>query len=299
MTKQSAVDNAPVPFDQREGWIWMDGKIVPWKEATVHVLNHGLHYASSVFEGMRVYNGKIFKLTEHSERLIRSGKLLGFDVPYTVEELNKASEEIVKKQGIEDGYVRPVAWRGSEQMAILTTLTSVHVAIACWQWPAYYTDESKRKGAKLTWAEWKRPSPETAPTEAKAAGLYMIGTMSKNTAFHKGFQEAMMLDWRGFVAETTSSNVFFVKDGEVHTPAPEGFLNGITRQTVIQLARDAGMVVHERQIKPEELESMQEAFMTGSAAEITPIGSLDDIHFEVGPVTEALMAAYKKETGAS
>lgn len=297
--KLCPVDNSPIPFDKRDGWIWMDGKIVPWKEATIHVLNHGLHYASSVFEGLRVYNGKIFKLQEHSERLIRSGKLLGFDVPYTAEELNEATKLIVEKQGIVDGYVRPVAWRGSEQMAILTTLTSVHVAIATWQWPAYYTDESKRKGAKLTWAEWKRPSPETIPTEAKAAGLYMTGTLSKNAAFAKGFQEAMMLDWRGFVAETTSSNVFFVRDGELHTPAPEGFLNGITRQTVIQLAKDAGITVHERHIKPEELEGMSEAFMTGSAAELTPIGSLDDLSFEVGSVTETLMEAYKKITGAS
>lgn len=285
---------APTPFDQRDGHIWFDGKIVPWKEAKIHVLNHGLHYGSCVFEGERVYNGKVFKLTEHSQRLHKSAEILGFKIPFTVEELDDATREIVKIQGIKDGYVRPVAWRGSEQMAILTNLTKTHVAIACWTWPAYYTDEAKLKGAKLTWAEWRRPDPRTAPTQAKAAGLYMISTMSKNKASADGFAEALMLDYRGLIAETTSSNFFLVINGEIHTPTPDCFLDGITRRTVMDLAKKAGIKVIERQIKPEELESAQEAFMTGTAAEVTPVASVGEYNFEVGPVCRQLMADYEK-----
>jgi branched-chain amino acid aminotransferase len=283
----------PIPFDQREGFIWYNGRMVPWKDAKVHVLNHGLHYGSCVFEGVRVYEGNIFKADEHSQRLRRSAEILGFTVPFSVAELNKASEEVVKRQGIKNGYIRPVAWRGSEQMAILTTLSSTHVAIAAWEWPAYYTDEAKRKGAKLTWAKWKRPHPETAPTASKAAGLYMIGTMSKNEAFKKGYAEALMLDWRGYVAETTSSNFFLIMNGELHTPIPDCFLNGITRQTVMELARKRGIKVVERRILPAELKDAQEAFMTGTAAEVTPVASVGDYEFTVGKTTLQLMEDYE------
>ncbi|MCB2081291.1 MAG: branched-chain amino acid aminotransferase [Hyphomicrobiales bacterium] len=285
----------PVPFDDRDGYIWFDGKIVPWREATIHVLNHGLHYGSCVFEGERVYHGKVFKLNEHTERLHRSANLLGFALPFSVEALNRATEEIVQKQNIVDGYVRPVAWRGSEQMAILTTHSRIHVAIACWTWPAYYTDEAKRKGAKLTIEKhWKRPAPDTAPTASKAAGLYMIGTITKNQAHAGGFQEALMTDWRGYIAETTSSNFFLVIGGELHTPIPDCFLDGITRRTVMELARKRGIKVVERHITLDELSTAQEAFMTGTAAEVTPVGSIDALTFTVGPVTTALMDDYAK-----
>ncbi len=286
---------AIVPFDNRDGFIWFDGNIVPWREATIHVLNHGLHYGSCVFEGERVYEGKIFKLREHTERLHRSAHILGFEIPFSAEALDKATQAIVKKQAIVNGYVRPVAWRGSEQMAILTTHSKIHAAIACWTWPAYYTDEAKRKGAKLTIEKyWKRPAPDTAPTQSKAAGLYMIGTLVKNQAFQNDFQEALMLDWRGYVAETTSSNFFLVMDGELHTAIPEGFLDGITRRTVMDLARKRGIKVVERHIEPAELNAAQEAFMTGTAAEITPVASIDDITYAVGPITLALMEDFDK-----
>jgi branched-chain amino acid aminotransferase len=283
----------PIPFDQRDGYIWQDGRLVPWKDAKIHVLNHGLHYGSCVFEGIRVYEGKAFKLTEHSERLRRSAEVLGFHVPYSVDDLNRATDEVVKKQNITNGYVRPVAWRGSEQMAILTTLSSTHVAIAAWEWPAYYTDEAKRKGARLTWAKWKRPHPETAPTASKAAGLYMVGTLSKNEAYKQGYAEALMLDWRGYVAETTSSNFFLVINKEVHTAIPDCFLDGITRRTVMDLAKKRGLKVVERRIRPEELADAQEAFMTGTAAEVTPVASVAEHNFTVGPVTLQLMEDYE------
>lgn len=284
-----------IPFDQRDGYIWYNGKQVPWKDAKVHVLNHGLHYASCVFEGVRVYNGKAFKLTEHNERLIKSAKILGFKVPYSVKELNDATNAIVKTQGIENGYIRPVAWRGSEQMAILPTVkTKTHVAIATWAWPAYYTEEAKMKGAKLTFAKWKRPHPETAPTASKAAGLYMTGTLSKMAAHEKGFAEALMLDWRGYVTETTSSNFFLVINGELHTAIPDCFLDGITRRTVMDLARKRGIKVVERRILPNELAAAQEAFMTGTAAEITPVASVDQYQFTVGTITKQLMQDYEK-----
>lgn len=287
--------NTPIPFDDRDGFIWFDGQIIPWREAKIHVLNHGLHYGSCVFEGERVYEGKVFKLREHTERWRRSANILGFEIPFSAEELDSATNTIVKKQNIVNGYVRPLAWRGSEQMAILTTLSKIHAAIACWTWPAYYTDEAKRKGAKLTIEKhWKRPSPDTAPTQSKAAGLYMIGTLVKNQSFQKGFQEALMYDWRGYVAETTSSNFFLVIKGELHTAIPEGFLDGITRRTAMDLARKRGIKVVERHIEPAELKTAQEAFMTGTAAEITPVASIDDINYTVGPVTLALMADFDR-----
>ena len=287
-----------IPFDKREGFIWYNGRIIDWREAKVHVLNHGLHYASSVFEGERVYGGEIFKITEHSERLRNSAKILGFEVPYTAQELDSAKRDIVAKQGIADGYVRPIAWRGSEQMAILTTLSKTHTAIACWKWPAYYTDEAKRKGARLTLLDqWRKPAPDTAPTGAKAAGLYMIGTLTKNEAHRRGFAESLMLDWRGYVAETTSSNFFLVINGEIHTPIADCFLDGITRRTVMDLARKRGIKVVERRITPNELGSAQEAFMTGTAAEVTPVASIDDVNYVVGDVCNALMGDYRGLVG--
>jgi len=282
------------PFDDRDGFIWMDGKFVPWREAKIHVLNHGLHYASCVFEGERIYNGKIFKLTEHSERLRKSAELLGFSIPYSVEELDKATKETVVKQGVTDGYVRPVAWRGSEKMAISSQVSKIHVAIASWPWPPYYSDEARNKGLKLAIADWRRPSPDTAPTASKAAGLYMICTMSKHKAEAAGFNDALMLDYRGLVAEATGANIFFVIDGKLHTPTPDCFLNGITRLTVIDLAKKRGVEVIERHIKPEEMANASEAFLTGTAAELTPIGSIDKYHFTIGNITKQLLEDYNK-----
>jgi len=280
------------PFDDRDGFIWMNGKFVPWREAKIHVLNHGLHYASCVFEGERVYNGKVFKLTEHSERLRKSAELLGFTVPYSVEELDNATREVVAKQGVKDGYVRPFSWRGSEKMAISSQTSRIHTAIAAWPWPPYYSDDARMKGLKLSIADWRRPSPETAPTASKAAGLYMICTMSKHKAEAAGFNDALMLDYRGFIAEATGANIFIVMDGKLHTPTPDCFLNGITRLTVINLAKKRGIEVVERHIKPEELANGSEAFLTGTAAELTPIGSIEKYNFEIGVVTKQLLEDY-------
>lgn len=284
------------PFDDRDGFIWFNGKIVPWREAKVHVLNHGLHYASSVFEGERVYNGNVFKLTEHSERLKKSAELIGFTVPYSVEELDEATKHIVEVQGIKDGYVRPVAWRGSEKMAISAQQNTIHVAIATWSWPPYYGDKAG-EGIKMIVSDWKRPAPDTAPCASKAAGLYMICTMSKHKAEAAGYHDAMMLDYRGLVAEGSSANHFLVINGELHTPIADCFLDGITRRTIIDLAREQGIKVVERHIKPEEWADAQEAFLTGTAAEITPIALIDhgsiSYTFEVGPVFTALKEAYQ------
>ena len=268
-----------IPFDQREGFIWHDGNFVKWNEAKVHVLNHGLHYASCVFEGERIYNGKIFKCNEHSIRLHASANMSGFDIPFSVEELNAAKKEAAFKQNITDGYMRAFSWRGSEKMAISAQENKIHVAIACWPWPPYYSEEARRAGLKLKFARYKRPSPETAPTSSKAAGLYMICTISKHEAEREGYNDALMLDYRGFLAEATGANLFLVmKNGELHTPLPDCFLNGITRQTVIDLARKRGIKTVERHIKPEEFSDAIDAFLTGSAAEITRIGSIEDKH---------------------
>ncbi len=268
-----------IPFDQREGFIWHDGNFVKWNEAKVHVLNHGLHYASCVFEGERIYNGKIFKCNEHSIRLHASANMIGFDIPFSVEELNAAKKEAAFKQNITDGYMRAFSWRGSEKMAISAQENKIHVAIACWPWPPYYSEEARRAGLKLKFARYKRPSPETAPTSSKAAGLYMICTISKHEAEREGYNDALMLDYRGFLAEATGANLFLVmKNGELHTPLPDCFLNGITRQTVIDLARKRGIKTVERHIKPEEFSDAIDAFLTGSAAEITRIGSIEDKH---------------------
>ncbi len=283
---------ALLPFDDRDGWIWFDGKMVPWREAKVHVLTHGLHYGSCVFEGERAYGGKIFKSREHSERLHQSAALLNFKIPYSVDEIEKAKQDVLKKQNITNGYFRPVAWRGSEMMAISAQQTKIHVAIAAWEWPSYFSREAKERGLKLGLAKWARPAPNTAPTASKAAGLYMICTMSKHAAEADGFDDALMLDYRGFIAEATGANLFFIIDGKVHTPKPDCFLDGITRRTVMDLARKNGFEVIERHIKPEELKDVSETFLTGTAAEVTPIGRIGEQVFTVGPVTKKLMAAY-------
>ena len=281
-----------IPFDDRDGVIWYDGKLVPWRDAKVHVLNHGLHYGSCVFEGERVYDSQVFKLTEHSNRLRVSAELLGFTVPYSVEELDKATKEVVAAQKVVDGYVRPFAWRGSEKMAISAQHNKIHVAIATWPWPPYYSDESRKAGLRLTFADWKRPSPESAPTASKAAGLYMICTISKHKAESAGFQDALMLDYRGYIAEATGANIFLVMGDELHTPLPDCFLDGITRKTIIDLAKKRGITVVERHIKPEELANASEVFLTGTAAEITPVGEIGQYKFQLGGMTRHLTDDY-------
>ncbi len=282
------------PFDDRDGLIWFDGKAVDWRDAKIHVLSHGLHYASVVFEGERAYSGKIFKLHEHTLRLFKSAELLGMTIPYSVAEIDKASEEMVKASGFANAYVRPVAWRGTEMMAVSAQATKIHVSIAVWEWPSYFTPEARLRGLRLTRALYKRPSPETEPVHAKASGLYMICTLSKHAAEAKGYDDALMLDYRGQLAESTGANIFLVQNGEIHTPTPDCFLNGITRQTVIDLARKRGIKVTERAIMPEELAKSQEMFLTGTAAEVTPVSEVDEYKFTVGPVTRALMEDYDK-----
>lgn len=283
---------AIIPFDDRDGFIWWNGALKPWRDANLHVLSHGLHYGSCVFEGERVYNGKVFKLTEHSARLIESGKVLGFDVPYTVEELDAATMEAVKANNITDGYVRPVAWRGSEMMGVAAQATKINVAIACWPWPSYFSPEARLKGIRLKISPWKRPAPDTAPTKSKAAGLYMICTLSKMAAERNGFADAMMLDWRGYVAEATGANVFFVRDGVLHTPSVEHILDGITRQTVIEIARGKGIEVIVRDIRPEELSTFSECFLTGTAAEVTPVRQIGEHSFTPAALSLGLMEDY-------
>lgn len=280
------------PFHDRDGFIWFDGQLVPHRDAKVHVLTHAMHYGSSVFEGQRAYNGKIFKLEEHTIRLRASANLLGFDLPYTNEEINNACYELMKANGFTDCYLRPVAWRGSEQMGISAQKTKIHVAIAAWEWPSYYSMEERLKGLKLDIARYRRPAPYTAPSAAKAAGLYMICTVAKHAAEDKGCADAMMMDYRGRVAEATSANIFFVQNGEIHTPDPDCFLNGITRQTVIELAEKAGIPVHVRAIWPEELADFDECFLTGTAAEVSPVAEIGPWKFTPGEVCKRLMADY-------
>ncbi|WP_293940383.1 branched-chain amino acid aminotransferase [Sphingomonas sp.] len=280
-------------FDDRDGWIWFDGKLVPWREANVHVLTHALHYASSVFEGQRAYNGTIFKLDEHSQRLRNSAELLGFTLPWSVEQIGAACNEVLASNGLTDAYVRPVAWRGSEQMGVSAQRTKPHLAIAAWEWGKYFDPSLAARGIKLDIAEWRRPAPYTAPTSAKAAGLYMICTLSKHRAEDRGFHDALMFDWRGQVAEATGANAFFIRDGAIHTPTPDCFLDGITRRTVIDLARNRGVEVIERAIWPEELESFEQMFLTGSAAEVTFVGSAGPWNFEVGDLSRQLALDYE------
>ena len=285
-------------FDDRDGLIWYDGKMVPWREANLHVLSHALHYASSVFEGERAYGGTIFKLREHTERLFMSAETLGFEIPYTVEEIDAACIEACKVNDIVDGYVRPVAWRGSEMMGVSAQETKIHVAIATWPWPSYFSPEARMKGIRLKTSEWKRPSPETEPVHAKAAGLYMICTLSKHKVEKEGYDDALMLDWRGQIAESTGANIFLVMgDGKLHTPTPDCFLDGITRRTVIGLARDRGIEVIERAIMPDELADASEVFLTGTAAEVTPVGEIDEHTFNPGNITQTLMEDYEKLVG--
>jgi branched-chain amino acid aminotransferase len=279
-------------YDDRDGWIWLDGKLVPWREANVHVLTHALHYASSVFEGQRAYRGEIFKLTEHSTRLRHSAELLGFEIPWSVEQIDEACREVLRANQLEDAYMRPVAWRGSEQMGVSAQRTRIHLAIAAWEWGAYFGDEAAQKGVRLDISAWRRPAPYTAPTSSKAAGLYMICTLSRHDAQAKGFDDALMFDWRGQIAEATGANAFFVRNGSLHTPTPDCFLDGITRRTVIDLARRRGVEVIERAIWPEELEGFEQFFLTGSAAEVTPVASAGPWSFEVGELTLQLRRDY-------
>ena len=281
-----------VNFDEQDGDIWYNGKLVPWKDTKLHVLSHGLHYASCVFEGERVYNGEVFKLREHTQRLIQSGKELGFDIPYSLEELEQATRDTVAAQGYPDAYVRPVAWRGSEMMGVSAQETSINVAIAVWEWPSYFSPEARMHGIRLKTSKWRRPDPQTAPVHAKAAGLYMICTLSKHEAEADGWDDALMLDWRGQVAESTGANIFLVQDGKIHTPTPDCFLDGITRRTVIELAKSHDIDVVERVIMPEEFEKTDEVFVTGTAAEVTPVGQVDDYNFQVGSVSRTLMEDY-------
>lgn len=286
---------ASVPFDQLDGYIWMNGEFVKWGDAKVHVLTHGLHYASAVFEGERAYGGEIFKLTEHTERLHESARILGFTIPYSVAEIEDASRELLKKQGFTDAYVRPIAWRGSDSMGVSAQANRINVAIAIWQWPSYFDPEQRLKGIRLDIAEYCRPDPRTAPSKSKAAGLYMICTLSKHAAEAKGYADAMMLDWRGQVAEATGANIFFVKEGKLLTPTPDCFLDGITRRTVIGLAKRRGIEVIERAIMPEELEGFEEAFLCGTAAEVTPVAEIGKYTFTPGQITKTLMDDYTAE----
>ena len=281
-----------LPFDDRDGRIWFDGEMVPWRDAKVHVLSHGLHYASCVFEGERVYGGHIFRMTEHHERLHESARVLGFEIPYSVAEIDAASREVLEANGIVEGYVRPVAWRGSEMMGVSAQHNTIHLAVAAWEWPAYFAPEARLKGIRMTQSQWRRPAPDTAPTKSKAAGLYMICTLSKHAAEAKGYNDALMLDHRGRVAEATGANIFLVQDGVLHTPDPDCFLDGITRQTVIALARERGYEVVERAIMPEELARTQEVFLTGTAVEVTPVSEIDEYRFTPGEITRDLLTAY-------
>ena len=284
-----------LPFDDRDGTIWFDGQLIPWRDAKLHVLSHGLHYASAVFEGERVYEGRIFKSTEHSARLVRSAELMDFKIPYSVEEIDRFKMETVAANGIVDGYVRPIAWRGSEMMGVSAQHNKIHLAIATWVWPSYFAPELRQKGIRLAISDWRRPAPNTAPTAAKAAGLYMICTLSKHKAERDGFQDALMLDYRGQVAEATGANIFFAFGDELHTPTPDCFLDGITRRTVIELARRRGIPVHERAIMPEELDGFEQAFLCGTAAEVTPVAEIGQWRFTVGDITRTLMNDYTAE----
>ena len=279
-------------FDQRDGSIWMNGALIPWRDARVHVLTHGLHYSSSVFEGERAYAGAIFKLREHTERLVYSAKELGFEIPYTVDEIDAACVETLEANGLADGYLRPVAWRGSEMMGVSAQNNHINLAIAAWEWPSYFDPEERLKGIRLDMAEYRRPSPETAPCHAKAAGLYMICTLSKHAAESKGYADALMLDWRGRVAEATGANVFFVNNNVLHTPEPDCFLDGITRRTVIELARARGLEIVERAIMPDEMENFSECFITGTAAEVTPVSEIGPYKFTPSDISINLLNDY-------
>ena len=277
-------------FDKRDGFIWFDGALVAWEDAHLHVLSHGLHYASCVFEGERAYGGEVFHLRDHCLRLLRSAELLGFEIPYDVGSLENATRDILRAQNLRDAYVRPVAWRGSEMMGVSAQKTRIHLSIAAWEWPSYFS--SANKGIRLDISDWRRPDPRTAPCHSKAAGLYMICTLAKHAAEAKGYEDALMLDWRGFVAEATGANIFFVREGVLHTPIADCFLSGITRRTAIEIAHSHKIEVIERIIKPEELEDFEECFITGTAAEITAVREIGPYHFSVGEITRQLQSDY-------
>jgi branched-chain amino acid aminotransferase len=283
---------ATQPYDQRDGYIWMNGELISWRDARVHMLTHALHYGSAVFEGERVYDGEIFKLTEHSQRLHESAKGLDFEIPYSVAEIDQASRDVVRANRLVDGYVRPLAWRGSEQMGVAAQATKINLAIAAWDWGSYFDPAARTKGLRLTIGHYRRPDPRTAPAKSKAAGLYMICTIEKHRAEKEGYADALMLDWRGHVAEATGANIFFVKDGVLHTPLPDCFLDGITRRTVIGLAKQRGWKVVERAIMPEEMADFSECFITGTAAEVTPVSEIGPYRFTIGDITRALMDDY-------
>jgi len=289
---------AIIPFDDRDGTIWFDGRLVPWRDAKIHVLTHALHYASCVFEGERVYGGKVFHLDEHSERLINSAKLLGFELPISLAAINDATNAVVKANNIVDGYVRPLAWRGAEQMGVSAQATKIHMAIATWEWPAYFTPEARLKGIRMTISKWARPAPNTAPTASKAAGLYMICTLSKHAAEAEGYEDALMLDWRGRIAEATGANIFLAINGELHTPTPDCFLDGITRRAVMGLARARQIKVVERAIMPDELGKAQEVFLTGTAAEVTPVREIGPYKFTPGRICKQMVEDFERATRA-
>jgi len=280
-----------LPFDDRDGWIWLDGSLVLWRDARLHVLSHGLHYASAVFEGERAYRGNIFRLRDHTRRLLNSARLLMFEIPYMEQEIDDACRQVLAANKLTNAYVRPIAWRGTEQLAVSPSGTTIHAAIAAWEWPSYFEGE-RMDGIRMTEGKWRRPSPETAPTDAKATGLYMIGSLSKLQAEQQGYADALMLDWRGFIAEATGANIFLVFDGELHTPHCEGFLDGLTRQSVISLAKRAQMKVVERHIQPAELADASEVLVTGTAAEVTAVREIGPHRFTPGRITETLMKAF-------
>ena len=283
---------AGVPFDQMTGKIWLNGAFVDWADAKIHVLTHGLHYASCVFEGERAYGGEIFKLREHTERLFNSARLLDFTIPYSLDEIDAVCRELLVLNGLSDAYVRPVAWRGSEMMGVSAQTNRINAAVAVWNWPSYFSPEERLKGIRLDISEWRRPDPRTIPAKSKAAGLYMICTLSKHAAERKGYADALMFDWHGLVAEATGANIFFIKDGKIHTPTPDCFLDGITRRTVIGLARARGIEIIERAIQPEEMANFAECFLTGTAAEVTPVSEIGPYTFAVGKITKTLMDDY-------
>ncbi len=281
-----------VPYHDRDGFIWYDGNLVPWREATLHVLTHGLHYASAVFEGERAYGGQIFKLREHTDRLLASAKMLDFEIPYTAEQIDAACNAVMKANNLVDGYVRPIAWRGSEQMGVSAQLNKIHLAVAAWDWGSYFDPKERLRGIRVALAQYRRPDPATIPAKAKATGLYMICTIEKHRAERAGYADALMLDWRGHVAECTGANIFFVKDGALHTPTPDCFLDGITRRTVMELAKRRSIQVHERTVLPEELPSFTECFIVGTAAEVTPVREIGPYNYQPGRISETLLNDY-------
>lgn len=281
-----------IPYHDRDGQIWVDGELVPWRDAKVHILTHALHYASSVFEGERAYGGEIFKLTEHSQRLVDSAKILDFEIPYSLAQIDQACRDVIAANKLSDCYVRPIAWRGSEQMGVSAQQSKIHLAIAAWNWGSYFPIEQRLKGIRITNAVYRRPDPACAPCRAKAAGLYMICTIEKHRAERAGYSDALMLDYRGWVAECTGANIFFIKDGAIHTPTPDCFLDGITRRTVISLAKARGIEVIERVIMPEELSLFTECFITGTAAEVTPVSEIGEHRYTPGVITQALLTDY-------